>query len=893
MKKNIHIISHSHWDREWYMPFEYHRAKLVELIDDCIELIENDKDFACFNLDGHTVLIEDYLEIKPYNREKLKKYISEGRITVGPWYVLQDEFLTSSESNIRNLLVGMSVAKEFGKVNMVGYFPDSFGNVEQMPQILKQAGMKAIYFGRGVKPTGAANQISDFDEYNPVFSEMFWKSPDGSKLPAILFANWYNNGMEIPSDGNQEYWDSKIKEAEKYASTNELLIMNGCDHQPVQKDLSMAIKTASQKYPEYNFIHSDFEKYADAVMNGNTQQLDEIAGELTSQDTDGWGTLVGTCSSHAYLKSMNRRSEILLESVAEPLSVIASEMGMSYPHDMLLYSWKTLMKNHPHDSICGCSIDAVNNEMYMRFIKSNQCAQTIIDNCLSYISKHIKTDKFNHCKATFAVINTFSMKNSGVISVNVDIERIYGTGGKLTNSACEINKREEKEYILVDEYGTEIPCTVKHNSARFGYDLPDDKFRQPYMAENVIITFMAQDIPAMGFKTYGLEERSSDHCKTSMITGPNKMENENLSVEINSDGTVNLTDKKTGRKFKNILRYEDVGDNGNEYMFMPATDDKPILSGNNVQIQLVTDEEYMAEYKITTVMNIPESAEDDLQKQIYNYVEFADRKASRGKKLVPVSIDTHIILEKDSNSLKVKTELINTAKNHRLRVLIPTGLRCNEHKAGSVFESVSRANVHKKCWTYPSGCERQQMFVLMNDDVCGITVSNIGMYEYEILKDNTIALTLFRAVGDLGDWGVFPTTLSQCLREMSFEYQITPFSNEKDAYEASFAMQYPLQSVQMFDNCNEDCFENEFLWRGEMLFMTAFKGAQDRNDIIMRWVNYSDKKQTLSIHKTKMINNLYISNVVEHKGKNIADTDGIWTVDVEPYQIVTLGCERD
>ena len=209
--KNIYVVSHSHWDREWYMPFEYHRKRLIELMDTAMELFETDPDFKCFFLDGQTIVLEDYLEIKPYNREKIEKYIKEEKFLIGPWYILQDEYLTSSESNIRNLLVGIKMAKEYGKLSHVGYFPDSFGNAGQMPQVLKQAGMKAIVFGRGVKPIGMDNTVIESDEYSSMYSEMHWQSPDGSKLPSILLATWYNNGGDIPPDGNKEYWD-KVKE---------------------------------------------------------------------------------------------------------------------------------------------------------------------------------------------------------------------------------------------------------------------------------------------------------------------------------------------------------------------------------------------------------------------------------------------------------------------------------------------------------------------------------------------------------------------------------------------------------------------------------------------------------------------------------------------------------
>lgn len=156
----------------------------------------------------------------------------------------------------------MSIARDFGKISLLGYFPDSFGNVGQMPQILKQAGMKAIAFGRGVKPTGMNNSISEGEDYSSQFSEMYWQSPDGSTLPAILFANWYHNGYEMPADGNREYWDRVLSNTEKHASTKELLLMNGCEHQPGQCDLSAALEKAR----EYYHLRTEW------TMLGNGQQ---------------------------------------------------------------------------------------------------------------------------------------------------------------------------------------------------------------------------------------------------------------------------------------------------------------------------------------------------------------------------------------------------------------------------------------------------------------------------------------------------------------------------------------------------------------------------------------------------------------------------------------------
>lgn len=327
MKTVVHIISHSHWDREWYMAFEQHRIKLVDLIDQSMELFEKDAAFRSFHLDGQTIVMDDYLEIKPQNRERLKKHVREGRFSAGPWYILQDEFLTSGEANVRNLLVGRQEALEYGGLCPVGYFPDAFGNAGQMPQLLKQAGMKAIVFGRGVKPVGFNNEVQGGD-YESMYSEMMWESPDGSALPGILFANWYSNGIEIPveEEAARAYWEEKLASARQFAGTRHLLFMNGCDHQPVQRDLGAALETARRLYPDIEFVHSDFDTYVDAVSR-ELEHISTVRGELTSQETDGRFTLVNTTSSHIPLKQMNRICENALEKEAEPMAALASLWG--------------------------------------------------------------------------------------------------------------------------------------------------------------------------------------------------------------------------------------------------------------------------------------------------------------------------------------------------------------------------------------------------------------------------------------------------------------------------------------------------------------------------------------------------------------------------------------
>jgi len=145
------IVPHTHWDREWYQTFQQFRIRLIDLINNLIDILENDKTFSDFTLDGQTIVLEDYLEIHPESREVLKKHITEGRIHVGPWHILPDEFLVSAESIVRNLFLGHKIAFEFGSVMKIGYIPDPFGYITQMPQILRGFGINSIIFWRGIE----------------------------------------------------------------------------------------------------------------------------------------------------------------------------------------------------------------------------------------------------------------------------------------------------------------------------------------------------------------------------------------------------------------------------------------------------------------------------------------------------------------------------------------------------------------------------------------------------------------------------------------------------------------------------------------------------------------------------------------------------------------------
>lgn len=946
MRKTVHIISHSHWDREWYLPFEKHRMRLIELLDDSMDLFENDPEFKNFHLDGQTIILDDYLEIKPQMKEKLREYIEKGQFHVGPWYVLQDEFFTSGESNVRNLLTGMREAENYGRVCNIGYFPDAFGNVGQMPQILRQAGMEAVVFGRGVNPVGFDNNVKDGD-YESKYSEMNWESPDGSSLLGILFANWYNNGMEIPveEEAAKKFWDDGLAKAERFAGTSQLLFMNGCDHQPVQKNLSAALETARKLYPDIEFIHSDFETYVKAVKEELKEDVSVVKGELTSQETDGYWTLVNTASSHVDLKVRNRQCETALERMAEPMAAAAALLGKKYPEEFLRYSWKMLMQNHPHDSICGCSVDEVNREMKTRFDKSFQVAQELYAESQTYMADKIDTRSLPESEGKqrfpFAVFNTTGWKRSGTVRVTLDLARCIEGG--LAKSHERMIQMLPGDFCVKDAEGTVVEAKIEDVGVGFGYTLPKDRFRQPYMARQIAVTLEAVDVPAFGHTVYFVEEKntvdrdamkreavgkgtvergdekkdpekkniadnSRRKCTTTLVTAENIMENEFLRVQIHEDGSYTLTDKENGHSFERIGWLEDTGDIGNEYIYVRPKDSPAITTaGSRAEIRLLEDEPYRAVYEISHKMEVPVSADDTFEEEKKSMADIFGRKAGRSSETIILPVTIRLILEKNAKAVRAETTICNTAKDHRIRVMIPSGLDTDTHFADSVFEVVERNNRHSPMWKNPSGCEHQQNFVAMCDDNAGILVANIGLYEYEVLPEmissdnskmvekNVIAVTLLRAVGEMGDWGVFPTEEAQMQGTYTVSYEIAPFAPGKEAEACREAYQFQTELTAQQTGVHSGILPlaySMFEWEGEGLNFTGLKLAEGRSDVIGRFVNNTKNTVILKFRKQPWFTEVYRSNVIETVGEEISENQDGYQIEIKPFEIVTIGLVR-
>jgi len=888
MKKKVYIISHSHWDREWYMAYEQHHMRLVELMDDLLEIIETDPDFNSFHLDGQTIILDDYLQVRPEKREAVKAAIEAGKLQIGPFYILQDDFLISSESNTRNMLIGMKESKKWGTPVMLGYFPDTFGNMGQTPQMMKQANLNVASFGRGVKPIGFDNEVLADDNYTSQYSEMHWEGPDGSQILGVLFANWYSNGNEIPAtkEAAKVYWDQKLADVEKFASTNHLLMMNGVDHQPVQKDVTKAIALANELYPDYEFIHSNFTDYLAAVEADLPEDLGKVTGELTSQETDGWFTLANTASARVYLKQWNTRVSRQLENIAEPLASMAYEVSGKYPTDELEYAWKTLMQNHPHDSICGCSVDEVHREMMPRFEKAHEVGKFVADEALRQLTNAMHTADFPADSQPFVVFNTAGVAKSGVAQVEMSLDRVPFSELYPTQGYEKLAAQPTGTFHVIDREGNVVPATISEAEIRFNYDLPKDGFRIPYMEKVVTVTLEVAELAEFSWETFALVA-GEQIVEGQLVQADGRvLENEFVKVSVAENGSLTIVDKTLDRQLENLLVFEDMGDIANEYIFKSPEGDVARLSTDFPhEIEVLENSVLQGKIRLTHLMEIPVSADDLLDLEQRTVVDFRFRKAQRSTTLMPYPISTVISIDRLTNHVQFETTINNQAKDHRVRVLFPTQLDVTTHEADSIYEVVTRSNKPSVHWQNPTNPQHQHAFVNMHDDSFGVTVNNFGLNEYEVVGD-TMAVTLIRSVGELGDWGYFPTPEAQCLGEHTFNYGVAFHgapATRYATYQRAQTAQFDFVTSQVAHQEGTLANHKQYVTIAQPNFAVTALKRSDANELIVRGYNLTDEEIVVPLKKA---DNQTVTTV------NLLEEElGAYEEVIKPFEIRTVRIE--
>ncbi len=353
--RRFFVVPHTHWDREWYLPFEEFQLRLAAVVDEVIDVLERDSGFSSFTLDGQAIVIEDYLEARPENEGRLRALLGSGRLEVGPSYVLPDELLVGAEPLVRNLLLGRAVCERFGaEPSAAGYMPDSFGHPLQLPQILAGFGLNSFVFSRGLG--------DELDDVGVVFR---WRSPDGSDVRAFqLLSHYANFNVADASDGQAriEAIAGQFSAALERAGVDAVLLCDGDDHRHIRRDLPALCAELERRLPGTQF---GIARYGDYVASVDPPDLDVYTGELLGSRLQ--NVLRGVNSARLYIKQANERAERWLLA-AETLGALRTlRTGEPFPISDFRLAWRQLLRCQPHDSICGCSCDQVHRDMLVRY----------------------------------------------------------------------------------------------------------------------------------------------------------------------------------------------------------------------------------------------------------------------------------------------------------------------------------------------------------------------------------------------------------------------------------------------------------------------------------------------------------------------------------------------
>jgi len=812
---NLMIIPHTHWDREWYQTFQGFRFRLVKMMDKLLNVLENNEKFKHFTLDGQTVILEDYLEIRPENEKRLKKFVQSGKLLIGPWYVLADEFLVSGESLVRNLIFGDKISQRFGSRMEIGYLPDQFGHSSAIPKILSGAGINCAVIYRGV-----GKKIKN--------SEFIWQSQDGSSVLAIFLPCGYASGRDLPLDKEKllEKLNSMADNLIPYAKTEYLLIMNGGDHQEAQAEIPELLESIKNRLP-YNYEISNLCEAKDRIFS-KISLFDKYKGEFRSPERS--FVLPGTLSTRIYLKQACDEIETMLSTSVEPLSVFADIMGLPYSKTYLDIAWKNLLQNQAHDSISGCSIDEVHKEMETRFNSTREIALNVQKNAIKYISNKIGITG-----------------ETGVLIFN-----------PVTNKRTDIAEFEienKNNWSIFDKDGNELPS----------------------YRGNKRIEFLAKDVPGFGFKTFYLK-KGEGISNTELVISKNSIENKYFRVNINKNGSINIFDKISKQFFKNCCKFEDGGDAGDEYNYSAPQNDTIVKKPFFVKSQIEKKGSLKLSMKILLKYRLPEYLNKD--------------RKSRANRLKEYIIINRISLISLVPRIEFETTILNNVKDHRLRILFRFPWRINKSYALNHFEMIERpvsmSLSNKDFPEKPVGCYPNSGFVMVKNKGYSVSFSGIGLKEYEILNNNTLAITLLRCVdwlsrddlisrkGNAGPQIYTPD--AQVQREIIFKYSLSAGYDNLPILQSYAFRQKNVSTLISASESDNIKFSDEFSFfdvQPQSVIISAVKRAEKDNGIIVRIFNIDnkDKKGYIRFYnkfrfKSAEKVNLLENNICKYQIKN-------------------------
>lgn len=863
----FHIISNTHWDREWRYPFQRNRQMLVDMIDKVIEILETNPDYRAFHLDSQSIVIKDYLEIKPHKENLIKKLVTEKRLFIGPWYVLPEQFQVGGENLIRNLLFGHKISKKYGRVSKIGYSPFSWGQISQLPQIYKEFGIELIMFYRGVNSLDSpkaeflwigadgteaiASRFSTMPRYNfyfyiyrPVihnefFSDIEYKWSKGGVPFHFADKSLVDEDYFIvdPIDG---YYPENIKKQVETIindqvddfTTPHIIWMEGHDSSGPNEKTVQIIKDIKKIFPDLNVIHSTLEDYAKGLLeNVDLKSLKKVYGERRSAQFDRRsGNLYGyTTSARMYLKQKNFEAERWIQFYAEPFNVFSSLVGRDVKDDYTDLAWNLIVQNSAHDSIGGCSLDEVHEDMMCRYKQAIEISKGVYEKAIKYIVQNLNMNEFkvsDHSNLFLTVFNPTQFIRNEVAECFIDIPKEYDKGG----------------IEIFDYEGNNILVQIK--SIQSVQPVLEQMIDRPMYFDMIRYHCFidVKNIPGFGYKSFCLRPIKRSNVKGQMLNvelyKQKTIENNYLKVKINSNGTFNLFDKVNKKEFKGLGYFYDEGEAGHAWVNIPV---KPFYTT------------LKSKPKIKVLENNSLCASVSIKHRLKVAANLAERK-KKNPKLKSVDIELILILKHNSKNLELKVEINNQAESHRLRIMFPTRLNAKYHFAEGQFDVVKRdiKRIESKEWIeQPMYDYPVHHFMDVSDNKIGLSVIVDGLKEYEVKNDKqkTIAITLFRGF----EYIIQPSSKqdytfqkgSQCLGKSCFRLALYPHKGDwqsGEVYKEALNFNNSLSIVQSGKANGTLSIENSFIkiYPDDLIF-SALKKSEDEDGLVLRIYNPNDK----------------------------------------------------
>jgi hypothetical protein len=756
---DVSVIAHTHWDREWYRPFESFRARLVDVVDEVLDVLDGDPAFVAFHLDGHTAIVDDYLAARPAEEARLRRLVAAGRLVVGPWETLADEFLVSGETLVRDLQRGMRRARELGGVLPVGYLPDQFGHTAQLPQLLTLAGIADVLVYRGVPESLGATRFR-------------WQSPDGSVVLAERLPAGYCNAIRIEDDPKLLVDRARVTEIGLGAGLRgDLLLMNGCDHQRIQPWVPGVLAEANRlEEGECRFTMRRLDEHlARQPVDGLPLWLGELRASGPATVTP------GVTSNRIDVRVATAAAERAVEQRAEPLAALYLPPD-EWPGDLLDVAWRHLLHNAAHDSMAACSADPVVRAVLLRAADAQAIADHVSEGVLTMLTGSVDAPP-----GSVLVVNTSSRRRHSPVVASVlgegpchlvtsdgvalptqllatsqDIDLDVTASGDALDAVIDLIGSDRAAGHRIAAWalddGESAWCTLTiasddEPSADLGpvldalVALRDERpprpvhvvVRQP-PARTVLA--LVDDVAPFGWSALTVAHGLGPG--TAVDGGDGWIANEHLRVEAAADGTLRI-ESADGVTVDGVGRLVDGGDAGDVYDWSPPDVDTPVDAPDAVWIEPVERGPVRARMDVVRTYSWPVALVHD---------GAGTRRAAATE---AVEVRTVVELVAGERFLRLTVELDNPSRDHRLRLHVPLPAPVLGSDAESAFAVVHRPleadgnPMEAALATSPS-----HRFVDCSDGALGVALVHDGTGEHEVVDGGReVAFTLFRSVGQL------------------------------------------------------------------------------------------------------------------------------------------------